>query len=69
MFFVIFLVKNIIKIYIFLILQHFFLHLCRSNFSKKNQINFKNVQFYKNYLLFNFKYYVFKSINLNYIIY
>lgn len=27
MFFVIFLVKNIIKIYIFLILQHFFLHI------------------------------------------
>lgn len=27
MFFVIFFVKNIIKIYIFLILQHFFLHI------------------------------------------
>lgn len=27
MFFIIFLVKNIIKIYIFLILQHFFLHI------------------------------------------
>lgn len=68
MFFVIFLVKNIIKIYIFLILQHFFLHIYVDLIFQK-KINFKNVQFYKNYLLFNFKYYVFKSINLNYIIY